>query len=54
MLSRKVPECVAAAAKQMKAKPRKVKTVQARKASNVKKTTLVRKALKVKKTKFIL
>ena len=52
MLSRKVPECVAAAAKQMKAKPRKVKTV--RKALKVKQTTLVRKALKVKKTKFIL
>ena len=53
MLSRKVPGCVAAVAKQMKAKPRKVKTVQARKASNVKKTTWVRKALTVKKTKFI-
>ena len=52
MLSRKVPECVAVAAKQMKAKPRKVKTV--RKALKVKQTTLVRKALKVKKTEFIL
>ena len=49
MLSRNVPERVAAAAKQMKAKPRKVKALK------VKQTTLVRKALKVKKkTEFIL
>ena len=52
MLSRKDLECVAVAAKQMKAKPRKVKTV--RKALKVKQTTLVRKALKDKKTEFIL
>ena len=44
MLSRKVPECVAVAANQMKAKPRKVKT----------KTKLVWESLNVKKTQFIL
>ena len=40
MLSRKVPECVAVAANQMKAKPRNVKTGQVRKALNAKETNL--------------